>query len=134
MSLFPTRDITKIKTLSLYRTNTTSIEKYALLGFHNLERLTISHSKLAFIDDLSTHLFGTSSNIVELNLQKNNISNISSDVFSNFEKLTTLNLAFNPFLNLETMKFPKALKNLKTLNLEYCNLDFLPDDIFENLM
>lgn len=104
-----------------------------------LRHLNIELNSLKYINDkVLTKSFATS--LRSLKLRNNDLQNIPTTAFQYLSNLYTLNLSYNPRINLFVMFdernitiFPEALSNLKFLDLSYCNIRYFDDNVFQNL-
>uniref|UniRef100_A0A914PFY9 LRRCT domain-containing protein n=1 Tax=Panagrolaimus davidi TaxID=227884 RepID=A0A914PFY9_9BILA len=111
------------------------IENAAFDEFRKLEKLNLSNNNLTKIDEnILTESLGTT--LLELNLNRNELQKINALTFVNLKKLEFLGLSDNaalmPFFNKNV--FSKSLANLKKLDLSFCNISILEEDVFINLI
>uniref|UniRef100_A0AC34F6E6 Uncharacterized protein n=1 Tax=Panagrolaimus sp. ES5 TaxID=591445 RepID=A0AC34F6E6_9BILA len=129
----------KIEVLKLCSNLIERVEDEAFDKFASLKILDLESNRLTLISDkILTQKLGLS--LMKLNLASNDLHNLSITVFQHLTKLESLNLRFNERINLvseingkNVSIFPEALSNLKTLNLESCNIQNFDENVFINL-
>jgi len=94
---------------------------YGLFRLSELTDLNLSGNQLTGL----SNKIGTLKRLKTLELQSNKLHDVPAAI-GNFHQLQQLNLQANP---LDTLPPLGGLKKLKTLNLSFCNLVSLPEDI-----
>uniref|UniRef100_A0A914YJN3 Uncharacterized protein n=1 Tax=Panagrolaimus superbus TaxID=310955 RepID=A0A914YJN3_9BILA len=112
----------------------TEIENGTFDEFLKIETLILSNNRLTKIDEnVLTETLGKT--LTSLDFKENNFQQLSSKTFMYLKKLEFLGLSDNPGLVPYFNKniFSASLKNLKHLDLSWCNISILEDDAFSNL-
>jgi len=139
----------KLKEIPLMTINSSIIEEmdlsYNMLNLngstyfhHSILRLNLSHNQ---ISSISGNVFQDGSmdvnrsNLTHLDLSHNSLSSLPNDLFYFTVKLEALSLAHNPLveLDLSTSQALATLTGLRYLNLAYCGLRILPQEVMNQL-
>ena len=127
-----------IKHLNIKDSNLDCISLSDFTSFINLNKLTITNSKITKLNgcDTKSNRYESEEKIVEsvetLDLSKNKIQTIQSTDFKVFPKLKSINLSKNSIQELEDI-FPD-LRHLETLDLSFNQLDAsLRQHVFDGL-
>uniref|UniRef100_A0AC35GCB2 Uncharacterized protein n=1 Tax=Panagrolaimus sp. PS1159 TaxID=55785 RepID=A0AC35GCB2_9BILA len=123
-----------IQKLDFSKNKISMIENGTFDEFKKLEELILIGNQLTNINEnILTESLGKT--LIHLDLKENKLQEINAKTFVNMKKLEYLSLSMNPSLMpyLNKNVFSTSLANLKHLDLTWCNISTLEDDIFENL-
>jgi Leucine-rich repeat (LRR) protein len=116
----------------LYLRDVEKIEKYSFLNLHNLVKLDISRN---FLSKLYSNIFMGLKNLKELNLEYSTIARLARSAFNDLSNLEYLNMS-GIRLQVLHLKVFKKLKKLKILNLKKFHalrIRFNPFKYFQNI-
>ncbi|KAF7633174.1 hypothetical protein Mgra_00007454 [Meloidogyne graminicola] len=117
--------------LDLSDNKITDIEPGAFDNFVNLLELKLTKNNL---DELSDDIFTKYlSSLHQLYLDDNFLNKLDVGVFDNLKNLKKLILDGNRNLKINKNVLSSSLSNLEVLSLDSCHLEKLDDDLFENL-
>uniref|UniRef100_A0A914QSH8 Uncharacterized protein n=1 Tax=Panagrolaimus davidi TaxID=227884 RepID=A0A914QSH8_9BILA len=113
----------------------TAIGQSALSHYRSLQTLDLSYNSITFQSQTETYAF-YHTNLIEINLSHNNIgtTDILMKAFEQTRNLRSLYLNNNRNLNFGLNGFPANLGRLEFLDLSYCHIWSLNDNVFNHLV
>lgn len=105
-------------------------ERFQKMGLINLQKIFMPRCRIKHIEDQA---FSGLTNLVELDLSDNILSQVPTPTFSYYRALMKLNLNGNPIKSLKTGAF-EPLQYLNTLDLSMCDIESVEDGAFQGLI
>jgi len=130
-SIFPADDLGKIRSLTMYNNQVTTLPDNFFASLSNLEKMDISFRKLIKLpDDI---FVGVADNLRELDMNCATLVSLPDNLFAPFKKLERINATWNSLIRLPDDIFASdALSNLQSITLSCSSLITLREDTFAN--
>ena len=126
------QELTGLTELVISRTGITRVYPQTFSPFYKLINLQITYNN--YLTTIDSGAFeGIYDTLEFLSLGHNQLQNLASLTAGNWQKLTQLNLQYNPIGAVQTSDFSRLGSKLRYLNLDSCKLTNIHSSMFSNL-